>query len=186
MPTPSTHTDTAATGDLLYVGYVSQAHGVRGEVKVRPDTDDPGRLTGVPTLYLGKSPEAAREMQVERARVQPGKGGKAVLLVKLRGATSREDADALRGQSVYAESAHLPPLDDGEVFIHDLIGLAVTDEDGAALGTVADYVETPAHPAFVVERAGQPDALVPDVPAFVVGLDLEDRTLVIRPIEGLL
>lgn len=188
MPTPNLHTDPAAArpSDLLYVGYVSMAHGVRGEVKVKTDSDDPHSLTEAPALFLGESPETARAREAERLRVQPGKGGKAVILAKLRGTDTRDDAEALRGRSVYIDAAHLAPLEDDEAFASDLIGLAVFDEDGESLGTVSDYIETPAHPAFVLARDGQPDAIVPDVPAFVIEVDLGENRLVLRPIEGLL
>jgi 16S rRNA processing protein RimM len=105
--------------------------------------------------------------------------------VRFRGVDSPETAAALRGQNVYAPESDLP-LEEGEYFLHDLIGLDVVDESGAPLGTVADLYDTDAHLLYAVRLPDGRKALVPDVEAFVVDLDLDARRLVLRPIEGLL
>lgn len=189
MSAPATPPDadapTPAPDDLLLVGRVVKAHGLRGEIKVAPETDDLGRLDAIKTLYLGRTPEAATAHAVEALRFQRTKRGP-LALVQLGGTGTREAADALRKLGVYAAEADLPPLEEGEVFIHDLIGLDVVGEDGAPLGTVKDVLQQPAHDVYIVARDGASDSLIPAVEAFVADLDLGARRLVIRPIEGLL
>lgn len=170
---------------LLLVGRVFRPHGVRGEVKVIPETDDPERLEGIETLFIGSSPEAAEPVGVEIVRFQHVRQGITVI-VKLVGVDSREEAVALRDQSVYAREEDLPPLDEGEFFLHELIGLAVFAEDGGAIGTVDDVLSTPAHDTIVVRRDEGQDVLIPLVDEFVADIDLDEERIVIRPIEGLL
>lgn len=170
---------------LLLVGTCGRAHGVRGEVKVVPETDDPERLLGLERVFVGAAPERARALTVETIRFQPTRRG-LVALVQLDGVVGREGADLLRGQHVYAAEADLPPLDEGEVFLHDLIGLAVVTDVGDAVGTVDDVLTGGAQPLLVVRREGKPDALVPDVDEIVTDVDLEAARITIAPPEGLL
>ena len=171
---------------LLLVGRFGRAHGVRGEVKLIPETDDPERLGSLPTLYVGKAPQeaAAHPHRVASVRFQPTKRGP-VAVVRLEAVETREGAETLRGQEAYASEADLPPLADDEVFVHDLIGLPVVTEDGEAVGTLADVMALPAHDVFVVRRPGHPDAMVPAVPAFIASADPDAGRIVVRPIEGL-
>lgn len=176
----STNTDS-----LLLVGTCGRPHGVQGEIKVVPETDDPERLAALAQVYVGSSPETAQPRTVEAVRFQPTKRGLAALM-RFKGVVGREGADALRGQAVFADQADLPPLDEGEVFLHDLIGLSVVTEAGEAVGTVTDVLPGTAHPLFVVQRDGKPDALVPDVEEIVTTIDLDAEQITIAPPEGLL
>ena len=170
---------------LLLVGRVIRAHGVQGEVKVLPETDDPARLLDLATVYLGARAEDARPQAVVSARLQPTRRGPLAIL-RLEGVDAREAADRLRSLQVYAREADLPPLAEDELFLHDLIGLQVETEEGEAVGVVKDVLEMPGQDLYVVAREGRPEVMIPAVPAFVAEVDLEAERLVIRPIEGLL
>jgi len=170
---------------LLLVGRVGKAHGVHGEVKVIPETDDPHRLAGLTTVFLGQRPGATVSRTVASVRFQQTKRG-LIAVFKLEDVDTREAATALGRQGVFAREEELPPLDEDEFFIHDLVGLqAVTDQD-KPIGTIEDVLEGPAHPIFVVHRPGQPDAMIPVVSAFIAEIDLDAGQVVVRPIEGLL
>ncbi len=171
--------------ELLLVGRIGRPHGVRGEVKVVPETDDPARIEALGTLHVGADAERARPQAVEHVRMQHTRRGP-LALVKFAGVDAREAAEALRGLLVFARPADLPPLAEGEAFVHDLVGLRVVSEEGEDVGTVKDVLQAPAHALYVVDRPGGPDALIPAVGAFVSSVDLEAGRLVIRPIEGLL
>ena len=107
--------------DLLAVGRVARAHGVRGRVLIAPYNAESQGLERVRRLWLGE-----REYEVDRAeRVHLG------YLVALRGVGSRDEADALRGQEVRADRGELPPLEPGELYAIDLIGFTVVDAQGA-------------------------------------------------------
>ncbi|MEP0548253.1 MAG: ribosome maturation factor RimM [Rhodothermales bacterium] len=170
---------------LILVGTCGPPHGVRGELKVIPETDDPGRLADLESLFLGPSPERARARTVEGIRFQTTKRG-TVALVTFAGVPDREAADALRGLSVFAVESDLPALAEGEVFLHDLIGLGVVTEDGEDVGTVQDVLTGGAQRLLLVKRPGRPDALVPDVDAIVTDINLDAGQITIAPPEGLL
>jgi 16S rRNA processing protein RimM len=175
---------TVDPDSLLLVGTCGPPHGVRGEIKVIPETDDPERLAALDRVFVGAGAERARERTVETLRFHPTKRG-VVALVHFGGIADREQADLLRGQGVYAAEADLPALDDDDVFLHDLIGLDVVTEDGTEVGTVGDVLAGGAQNLLVVRRPGQPDALVPDVDEIVTSIDLDAERITIRPPEGL-
>lgn len=174
--------------DLLLVGVCGPPHGVKGEVKVIPETEDPERLLSLERVWVGLSAEEASERKVGKARIQSGKRG-AVVLMHFDAVTSRDAAEALRRHRVYARVEDLPALAEGQYFLHDLLGLEVFAESKNGterVGVIADVIEGVAQDLFVVRREGLPDALVPDVDEIVVDIDMEARTLTIRPPEGLL
>ena len=174
---------------LLLMGRVGKTHGVRGEVKVMPETDDPQRFADVERLFLGPTPEAAREIAVEGVRYQYPKG-RTVILLALDGVETMEAAEDLRNLHLYADPDDLPPLEDGEAYVHDLIGLDVyeADESGAPaaepFGTVRDLYDG-AQLLFAIGRDGKPDVLLPDVEEFVVSVDVEAGRMVVRLPDGL-
>jgi len=169
---------------LVQMGVVLRPHGVRGELKIVPETDDPLRFEALETLYLGRSADAVAAHTVMSVRQQQTKRG-LLVLVHLDGVEGREAAELLKGAEVFAPLDALP-VADNEVFLHDLIGLAVVTDSGEAIGTVRDILDTPANPVYVVARPGKSDAMIPGVPAFIDELNPEDGRIVIRPIEGLL
>ncbi len=176
------------TDSLLLVGRLGRPHGIRGDVKVTPETDDPTRLAGLKRIFAGQTPENVREYGVRNVRFQYPKG-RTVVLLALDGADSPEAAEALRGLNLYAHTDDLPPLAEGQAFLHDLAGLAVWAVDDAGepterLGTVRDVYDG-AQLLFAVEREGRPEVLLPDVEEFVAALDLPGRRLLVRPPAGL-
>jgi len=173
------------SADLLLMGYFGRAHGVSGEVKVFPETDDPQRFLALEHVFVGPSADQVRTYKVERVRFQIMKG-RTIVLLKLAGISLREEAETLSRIGVFASQSDLPPLADGEVFIHDLIGMEVIEEGGGeVIGVVRDVLEG-AQRLLVVACAGYPDALIPDVPEIVIGVDTDLRRIVVNPPEGLI
>lgn len=171
--------------ELLLIGRFFRAHGLKGEVKVIPETDEPDHFAALETVYVGQEPELAAAMPVQSVRFQQTKHGVTVIL-KLEGVDTPEDAADLRSQLVFARESDLPELEEDEMYLHDLVGLAVVTESGEEVGRVSDVLDMPGHITYVVERPGRSDALIPGVPEFVIEVDLDSERIVIRPIEGLL
>ncbi|MEM0962519.1 MAG: ribosome maturation factor RimM [Bacteroidota bacterium] len=174
---------------LLLMGRVGKTHGVRGEVKVMPETDDPERFGELGQVYLGESAEAARRVDIEGVRFQYPKG-RVVPLLALAGIDTLDAAEELRGQRLFADPDDLPKLEAGEAYLHDLIGLAVylVDEQGneadEPVGTVRDLYDG-AQLLFGIDRPGLGEVLLPDVDEFVIRLDMEAKRLYVRPPAGL-
>ena len=170
---------------LLLVGRIGRPHGVRGEVKIIPDTDDPYRFAELERLFIGDDASSAAPVALRSVRFQQVSKG-TIPLVAFEGFEAKETVDRFKNKLVFAAEDELPPLDDDEFYIHDLIGCTVDTLDGNRVGTLKSVLELPAHYVYVVGRKGQPDALIPAVPAFIEDVDVEKQRIVIRPIDGLL
>ena len=147
---------------------IAGAHGVRGEVRLKLFTDTVESLARHKAVFVGGQP-----MSLERVG-----GTDKSPTARLAGVASRESAEALRGQLLEVDRASLPPLEDGEYYHADLIGLAVFDGDGAALGTVVAVENYGAGDLLEVESVEGKRSLVPFRPGIA---DLIDGRIVIDP-----
>ncbi len=166
--------------EFLLIGQIAAPFGVRGQIKVKSYTDRPDHLSrNVRTVYLGD-----QHTPLTLTGVIEHKPG--ILVVTLREITSREAADALRGAEIYIRASEAAPLAEDEYFLHQLIGLRASTEDGQSIGQVREVLETGAGQVLVISRPGHTDALVPMVRDFILTLDIANGRIIIRPIEGLL
>jgi 16S rRNA processing protein RimM len=178
-------TKSSPPDTLLLFGRVYRAHGLSGEIKVIPETDDPTRFEALSALYVGQAPDTARLANVQGVRYQHTRKGTLVIL-KLETIDSREEAETLRGALLYAPADALPELDADEFYLRDLVGLTVIEENGDRIGVVEDVLTFPGQDMLVIARDGQSSAMVPAVPEFVTTVDLEAGQITLRTIEGLL
>jgi len=166
--------------DQLYaVGSVVKAIGIAGEVVVQPMTDFPARFRTLHLLWLGADSSSVAETVVEKAVVSP-RG----IRLKLKGIDDRDAAERIRGKLLFVDEAHRAKLPKGRYFVHDVLGLAVREEGGSDLGTVADVLRYPASDVYVV-RGDRGEILIPAVKEFVRSVDLGTRTMTVRLIEGM-
>lgn len=166
--------------DYVIIGRITKPHGVRGAVKVEPITDDPNRFSLLDKVYVGSEDKPGDAVDIERVQFQ-----NKLLILSLANVTSREAADALRGKYLHIPAAQALDLPDGSVYIYDLIGLKVVTNKNEFVGTVKDFQEYPANDMFVIENDGR-EYLIPDVPDIVQDVNIEDGTIIINPIDGLL
>ncbi len=161
---------------FLEAGKIVTTHGIRGEVKVMPYTDTPELLCEFDRLFIGKNRD---EINVTRARVF-----KNIVIMKLEGIDTPEDAEKLRNKLLYMHRDDLE-LDDDTYFIQDLIGLEVSDADsGKVYGKIADVMQTGANDVYVI-KGDDREYLVPAIADVVVSTDIDGGTMTIRPLEGL-
>lgn len=170
----------------LVIGRVARAHGVHGELVVDIRTDEPEERFAVGTVLRGRKPRAQEHSNytVTAARSHSGR-----LLLRVEEIADRAAADALRGLLFVVDPAELPPSDDPDAFYdHELEGLSVALEDGTAVGTVREVLHTAGGELLSIRPAGaeQGEHLVPFVSAIVVAVDVDARTIVIDPPDGLL
>lgn len=164
---------------LLLTGKVTKPHGIRGEVKIFPLSAHPENFREYKWLYLSPGEtQAPRRFVIEKSRVQ----GKLVL-VKLAGCDSRNEAEELSGQSVWLEREQMPALTEGEFYWHDLAGKTVETVDGRVLGVVAGLMETGGHDILGVTDGDQ-EYLIPVCDEFIVSYD--GQKVVLDPPPGLL
>jgi 16S rRNA processing protein RimM len=161
---------------------VLRPHGVRGELRVEIITDFPERLGQHDYFYLAHSdaPEDVERYPVEEMR--PHKGA---LLLKLAGCDDRNEAELLRGMLVQIPFQDAVPLEDGEYYHFQIVGVRVETEDGEWLGQVEELLETGANDVYLV-RGPRGEVLIPAIEDVVRELDIEAKRMVVRPLPGML
>lgn len=162
--------------DLICVGAFAGAFGVAGEVRLKSFCSDPEAIASYGPLY---TEDGGRQFQIRLTR--PVAGG---LGARVKGVTSKEEADALRGVSLYAERRALPSLPDDEFYHSDLIGLEVRDTGGKMLGRVSAVHNHGAGDILEV-TGGAKALLLPFTLAVVPTVDLTAKRIVVDPPEGL-
>ena len=166
--------------DLLQVGIITSTHGVRGEVKVYPTTDDPRRFRRLKEVVLDTGKE---KMNLE---IEGVKFFKQFVISKFKGLDNINDIEKYRQKSLYVTRKNAVRLQRDEYFIADLIGLKVQDEDGKELGTVKDVIETGANDVYEVEMADGKSLLLPAIKQCILNVDVENGTMQVHVLEGLL
>ncbi|MBN1321616.1 MAG: 16S rRNA processing protein RimM [Thermoleophilia bacterium] len=173
-----------ARPEWIEVGRIVRAHGVHGEVRVIPDSDNPERFAPGSILHarprrLGVAGPRLRE-QV-RLTVEGVRGDADFPIVGFREVTDRDRAEAMRGYVLEVRSTQLPELPEDEFYPFDLEALRVRDPGGAAVGKVTAVVESPAHPILVIELDTGGERMVPFVSAAVPTVALAEGYLVVEP-----
>lgn len=166
--------------DLLQVGIITSTHGVRGEVKVYPTTDDPRRFRRLREVILDTGRE---KLNLE---IEGVKFFKQFVILKFKGLDNINDIEKYRQKSLYVTRKNAVRLQRDEYFIADLIGLKVQDEDGAELGTVKDVIETGANDVYEVEMADGRSLLLPAIKQCILNVDVENGMMQVHVLEGLL
>lgn len=166
--------------ERFQVGAVSSAHGVRGEVKVYPMTDDPMRYKKLKQVIVQKKNGAEETLAVESARFF-----KNMVLLKWKGIETRDDAEAYRGSALFVSREEAVPLKENEYFIADLIGLSVFADDGSALGELTDVLQTGANDVYEVTTPGKQKLLIPAIRDCILQVDVEGNRMEVHLLPGL-
>ncbi len=165
--------------DLLQVGVITTTHGVRGEVKVFPTTDDPARFKKLKNVVL----DTGKEMiDLEVAGV---KFFKNMVIVKFKGIDDINDVEKYRKKSLYVTRENAVKLKKNEYFIADLIGLKAQSDEGEDLGEISDVLQTGANDVYVISKAGADDILLPAIKDCVKEVDIENGTILVHLLPGL-
>ena len=168
------------------MGRVRKAHGIRGDLVVEPITDEPdavfasGRRVFAGTV-TGDSAKDGMALHIERA--SSFKGG---FIVHFAEITDRTLADTWRDRYLLLPSSELEPLDEGEIYLHELHGMAVVLQSGEPVGTVDELYELPQGLAIEVKRSGGGGSILIPYDRVVLSVERERRRITIDPPEGLL
>ena len=163
----------------VVLGEVVKTHGLRGEVKVRSEIENPENFL-LPDLSLRCADGSCKPLTVERYRSQ--KGG---FVLSFADCESIDQAQALVGCELVCKGSQLPSLVDGEYYHFQLIGLSVFDCQGKELGKLSEIMQTAAHEIYVVKpqtgRSEKSELLLPVVAAYIIEIDLEAGKIVVDP-----
>lgn len=165
-------------GDRIAVGYVRRAHGLRGDVLVRPLSDDPDRFVVGAAFLTDESPPRA----IEIGEVRPHHEG---ILLGLRQISSRNAAEALRGVALTIDPGERRELDEDEFWPEDLEGLTAVDAAGATLGEITSVISGVAQDRLAVTTPDGHIVEVPFVAALVGAVDIAGGVVHMDPPPGL-
>ncbi len=164
----------------LAVGRIVGVHGLRGEVKVEPYTDHPERFAPGTILALGDDLEG-----VEIRSMRPHKN---VLLIAFEEFAGRDAVELLRGLWLFVPEAEATPLEENTYRVHDILGMEVVSDDGAALGVVVDVLFTGANEVYVVrapQESGGRELLLPATDEVVLAVDVPGRRMTVHLLPGI-
>lgn len=165
--------------DLFRVGVIANTHGIRGEVKVFPTTDDPKRFEWLKEVLLDTGTEKI-PLKINSVRFF-----KNLVIVKFKGIDNINDIEKYKGKDLYVTRENAIPLEEDEYYIADIIGAAVDTEDGESFGVLKDVLETGANLVYVVEHEGR-EVLLPAIADCVKEIDIEQKKVVVHIMTGLL
>jgi len=166
--------------EFLVVGKLRRPHGLRGQVLTSIWTDFPERLKPGTRLYAG---DAHQPIDIKSIHWH-GQD----MLISFEGFADREQVGEFRNQIISVKVSDIPALEEGEFYLHELVGLSVIHvEDDAILGTVEKIIETGAtHDVFLVVAENGKELLLPDIESVVLDIDIERKEMRVKLMEGLL
>jgi 16S rRNA processing protein RimM len=168
---------------FLIVGEILRPHGIRGELRLRILTDYPERLTAGKRLYLG---EDVSDTRMQTFTIEALRTNKEYGLLKLHEIDDRSAAELLRDLLVMIPLDQAVPLEEGEVYLFELIGMAVQTDTGESFGEIVDIIETGANDVYVVDSPQHGEVLLPAIDECVLKIDAEARVVTIHLMDGLL
>lgn len=164
---------------LLQVGVISSTHGIRGEVKVFPTTDDVKRFKKLKRVILDTGRE---HLTLE---VEGVKFFKQFVILKFKGIDNINDIEKYKGKSLLVDRANAVKLHKDEYFVADMIGLQVFTEDGEDFGVIRDVLETGANDVYIIDSQKHGEVLIPAIRQCILDVDMEAGRMTIHLMEGL-
>ena len=164
---------------FLQVGVISSTHGIRGEVKVFPTTGDPARFKKLKIVLLDTGKE------LTELEVQSVKFFKQFVILKFRGIDNINDIEIYKGKSLLVPREDAVELEENEYYIADLIGMEVVTDEGE-FGILRDVMETGANEVYIIDSKEHGEVLIPAIRDCILDVDVENRRMKIRLMDGLI
>lgn len=166
--------------DYLRVGVITTTHGLRGEVKVFPTTDDPGRFKELKMVFLDTGKELL-PLELEGVKFF-----KQLAILKFKGIDDINEIEKYRGKDLLIHREDAVELEEGEYFIFDLIDSTVYTEDGKELGTLIEIMTTAANDVYVVKTLAGKELLIPSIKECILDVDVANKKIVVHLLDGLM
>ena len=166
--------------DLLKVGVITTTHGVRGEVKVFPTTDDAERFLELEYVLM----DTGRELR--RLHIINVRFFKNLVILKFDGIDNINDIEKYKGKDLWIPRVEAQELGEDEYYIADLQGLNVVLDDGTGFGTLRDVMETGANDVYIIDSNEHGEVLLPAIKECILDVDLEKNTMTVHLMKGLL
>lgn len=159
-----------ASDELIEVGKIVAPHGVRGDLRILPNTERPEIFKKLKRLFLGG----------KSVRLLSARPHKNIYILHIEGTDDRNGAELLVGKTVSVPRSEFPEPPDGTHYYFELIGLAAVTEDGSPVGTVAEIIQTGANDVYVIRPAEGKDILLPAIPDCVLSVDPAAGRMIVR------
>lgn len=156
---------------FLTVGKIINTHGIRGEVKIKPTTDDVNRFKSLKEAYINE-----KEIFISGCKFQPGK-----VILKIEGIDSIEEAEKLKNKLIKVKREKAVQLPEDTYFAVDIIGCEVYEETGNKIGTVDDIIYTGSNDVYWVK--GENEVLIPALKDIVLEIDINNKKIIIKPLD---
>ena len=166
--------------EFLRVGVISSTHGVRGEVKVFPTTDDPGRFRALRQVVLDTGKEY-KELEITGVKFFKNQ-----VILKFKGYDNINEIEPYKGKDLLVSRENAVPLEENENFIVDLIDMTVVTDTGETLGILTDVLKTGANDVYVVENTEGKELLLPAIRDCILDVNVEEKRMLVHVLEGLL
>lgn len=165
---------------FLRVGVISSTHGIRGEVKVYPTTDDPERFLDLDEVIL----DTGREHKI--LEIEGVKFFKNQVILKFKGYDNINDIEKYLKKDLLVDREHAVELGENENFIADLIDMEVVTDEGKVLGTLTDVIETGANDVYAVKTPEGKEILLPAIRDCILDVNVDKKRMTVHVMEGLL
>ena len=165
---------------FLRVGVISSTHGIRGEVKVYPTTDDPERFLDLDEVIL----DTGREHKI--LEIEGVKFFKNQVILKFKGYDNINDIEKYLKKDLLVDREHAVELGENENFIADLIDMEVVTDEGKVLGTMTDVIETGANDVYAVKTPEGKEILLPAIRDCILDVNVDEKRMTVHVMEGLL
>ena len=166
--------------DIFRVGVIANTHGIRGEVKVYPTTDDVTRYKKLKEVLLDTGKEY-KTLEIASTRFF-----KNLVIVKFKGIDNINDIERYKRCPLLVERKDAVELEEDEYFIADMIGIEVVTEDDKPFGTLKDVMETGANDVYVIDTDEHGEVLVPAIRECILDVDIENQKMKIHLMDGLI
>ena len=165
--------------DFFQVGVISSTHGIGGEVKVFPTTDDAARFKKLKEVILDTGKERLT-LHIVQVRFF-----KQMVILKFREFQNINEVERFRGKSLYVSRKNAVKLQKDEYFIADIIGIRVYTDEGEDLGVLSDVIQTGANDVYTVKKEGERELLIPAIKDCIRQVDVEAGRMTVRLLPGL-
>ena len=164
----------------LEIGQIVNTFGIKGMVKIKPFTDDIRRFDKLEKIYI-ENKKSRKEYVIEEVKYH-----KNMVLMKLKGIDTPEDANLLRQSYLLIDRDKEEPLEEGTYYIVDLLGLEVYTDEDKLLGTVQDIFNTGSNDIYIVKDEQGKQVLLPGISEVIKEINLEDKKIIVHLIPGLI
>ncbi len=166
--------------DYFRVGVIANSHGVKGEVKVHPTTDDINRFKNLETIYLDDN-GSYKELHINSVKFV-----KNMVVLGFEEYNNINEILGFKGLELYVDREHAIPLDEGEFYVADMVGADIVTDEGDHFGTLKDVLKTGANDVYVINTDDGKEVLFPSIPECILEKDLENKKIKVHIMDGLL